>query len=103
MTAGLSDEDLELFIDEDDDSLYCGEDDVAGSDEDAPCGECSLYGEFQCSAHADGYLLACAEDDRRQRMLEALSVIGDLGPAYGGVVGEMAKMAREATQELGGP
>lgn len=68
---------------------------------DEPCDECVMYGEFQCSLHADGYLLACAEEDRRQRVIEALSVISDLGRGYGGVVGEMAAMAREAERELG--
>lgn len=82
----------------DDDSCCLGED---GRDE-GRCDECLMFGEYQCSAHSGGYLLACAEEDDRREILGALEVIARLGPRFGGVAEAMSKMATEAAREIGG-
>lgn len=76
-------EPCELFDDEDFGGFR--EDDDCDRDDGSPerCGECLLWGEHQCSRHADAYLAWCREQSERHDVVTALRALLALPDAHG--------------------
>lgn len=95
-------EPCELF-DDDEDFGGFREDDV-DRDDGSPdrCGECLLWGEYQCSQHADAYLAWCREQSERHDAVEALRTLLALPEAWAGTAWyALRDRAREVLREMG--
>lgn len=66
------------------------------------CDDCALYGECQCSRHAEAYLAMCAADDEHQRVAEALRMLLSAPSAHDSAAWwALRAKAREVLAEMG--
>lgn len=66
------------------------------------CDDCALYGECQCSRHAEAYLAMCAADDEHQRVAEALRTMLSAPSAHDSAAWWALRVkAREVLAEMG--
>lgn len=95
-------EPCELFDDEPDDfGGWREDDDCDHADDPERCSECLMWGEYQCSQHAEAYLNFCREVSERHDVVEALRTVLALPEAWAGPAWyALRDRAREVLAEM---